>query len=59
MTTSKGKDMMMKEFLGDLYDYLMILTHNDKRRVLNILEHCADESGFYERIKEYIDYLES
>ena len=37
----------------------MILTHNDERRVLNILEHCADKSGFFERIKEHIDYLES
>ena len=41
---SEGKDMMLKEFLGDLYDDLMILTHNDKQRVLNILEHYADKS---------------
>lgn len=40
----KGKDMMLKEFLGDLYDDLMTLTNNDKNRVLNILEHCADKS---------------
>ena len=59
MTASEGKDMMLKEFLGDLYDDLMILTNNDKSRVLNILEHCADKSGFYELIKEHIEYLES
>lgn len=59
MTISEGKDMMMKEFLGDLYDDLMTLTNNDKNRVLNILEHCADKSGFYEQIKEHIEYLES
>ena len=53
------KDMMLKEFLGDLYDDLMILTDNDKHRVLNILEHYADKSGFFERIKEHIEYLES
>ena len=51
--------MMLKEFLGDLYDDLMTLTNNDKQRVLNILEHCADKSGFFERIKEHIEYLES
>lgn len=51
--------MILKEFLGDLYDDLMTLTNNDKSRVLNILEHCADKSGFFERIKEHIDYLES
>ena len=58
MSTSEGKDMM-KEFLGDLYDDLMILTNNDKQSILNIIEHCADKSGFYERIKEHIEYLES
>ena len=58
MSTSEGKDML-KEFLGDLYDDLMILTNNDKQSVLNIIEHCADKSGFYERIKEHIEYLES
>ena len=29
--------MMLKEFLGDLYDDLMTLTNNDKHRVLNVL----------------------
>lgn len=38
MIISEGKDIMMKEFLWDLYDDLMILAHNDKRRVLNILD---------------------
>ena len=51
--------MMLKEFLWDLYDDLIALTHNDKCRVLNILEHYADKSGFFERIKEHIEYLES
>ena len=51
--------MMLKEFLGDLYDDLMTLTNNDKHRVLNIIEHCADKSCFFERIKEHIEYLES
>ena len=37
----------------------MTLTNNDKQRVLNILEHYADKSGFFERIKEHIEYLES
>ena len=59
MTISEGKDMTLREFLGDLYDDLMTLTNNDKHRVLNILEHYADKSGFYERIKEHIEYLES
>ena len=59
MKTSEVKDIMLKEFLGDLYDDLMTLTNNDKNRVLNILEHCADKSGFFERIKEHIEYLES
>ena len=36
--------MALKEFLWDLYDHLMILTHNDKHRVLNILEHYSDKS---------------
>ena len=34
MTISEGKDMTLKEFLGDLYDDLMTLTNNDKQRVL-------------------------
>ena len=55
----KGEDLVLKEFLGDLYDDLMTLTNNDKQRVLNILEHYADKSGFFERIKEHIEYLES
>ena len=59
VTINEVKDMMLKEFLGDLYDDLMTLTNNDKHRVLNILEHCADKSGFLERIKEHIEYLES
>ena len=59
MTISEGKDIMLKEFLGDLYDDLMTRTNNDKQRVLNIIEHCADKSGFYERIKEHIEYLKS
>ena len=55
----KGEDLVLKEFLGDLYDDLMTLTNNDKQRVLNILEHYADKSGFFERIKEHIEYLEN
>ena len=53
------KDILLKEFLGDLYDDLIILTNNDKNSILNILEHYADKSGFFERIKEHIEYLES
>ena len=56
---ANGKDIVLKEFLGDLYDALMVLTNNDKQRVLKILEHYADKSGFFERIKEHIEYLES
>ena len=59
MTISGGKDMTLEEFLGDLYYDLMILTHNDRQRVLNILEYAADKSGFFERIKEQIEYLEN
>lgn len=58
-TESKIKDITMKDFLGDLYDDLIVLTNNDKERVLNILDHCADKSGFFELIIEHIDYLES
>lgn len=58
-TETKMKDITMKDFLGDLYDDLIVLTNNDKERVLNILDHCADKSGFFERVIEYIDYLES
>ena len=36
--------MMLKEFLGDLYDDLMTFTNNDKQRVLSILEYYADKS---------------
>lgn len=53
------EDITLREFLGDLYDDLMILTNNDKQRVLNTLEHYADKLGFFERIKEHIEYLES
>lgn len=47
VTISEEKDMMLKEFLRDLYDDLMTLTNNDKHRVLNILEHYADKSDFF------------
>lgn len=40
-------------------DDLVTLTNNDKKRVLNILEHYADKSGFFELIKEHIEYLEN
>ena len=53
------KDITLKEFLGDFYDDLMLLTNNDKQRILNILEHYADKSGFFERISEHIEYLEN
>lgn len=55
----KEKDITLKEFLGDLYDDLIVLNNNDKKSILNILEHYADKSGFFERIKEHIEYLES
>lgn len=54
-TESKMKDITMKDFLGDLYDDLIALTNNDKERVLNILDHCADKSGFFELIIEYLE----
>lgn len=53
------EDISLKEFLGDFYDDLIELTNNDKQRILNILEHYADKSGFFERIREHIEYLES
>ena len=55
----KEKDITLKEFLGDFYDDLIVLTNNDKQRILNILEHYADKSGFFERIREHVEYLES
>lgn len=55
----KVKEITLKEFLGDLYDDLIILTNNDKQRILNILEHYANKSGFFERIREHVEYLES
>lgn len=55
----EGEDITLRDFLEDLYDDLIVLTNNDKQRILNVLEHYADKSGFFERIKEYIEYLES
>lgn len=55
----KEKDITLKDFLRDLYDDLIILTNNDKQKVLDILEHYADKSGFFERIREHVEYLES
>lgn len=55
----KEKDITLKEFLVDFYDDLIVLTNNDKQKIINILEHYADKSGFFERIKEHIEYLES
>ena len=55
----KEKDITLKEFFGELYDDLIVLTNNDKQRIINILEHYADKSGLFERIKEHIEYLES
>ena len=55
----KEKDITLKEFLGDFYDDLIVLTNNDKQRILNTLAHYADKSGFFERIREHIEYLES
>lgn len=50
--------MDIRELLGDLYDDLVELTNNDSKRITEILFHYADKSGFFERIKEYIEYLE-
>ena len=59
-TEFKKKEVItLKEFLGDFYDALIVLTNNDKQRILNILEHYADKSGFFERIREHVEYLES
>lgn len=58
-TENKMKDITLKDFLGDLYDDLVALTNNDTRRILNILDHYADKSGFFERIIEHIEYLEN
>ena len=58
-TEIKMKDITLKDFLGDLYDDLVALTNNDTRRILNILDHYADKSGFFERIIEHIEYLEN
>lgn len=53
-----GKEITLRDFLGDLYDDLVALTDNDKQRILNALDHYADKSGFFEQIKEHIEYLE-
>ena len=58
MSREFKEDITLREFLCDLYDDLTVLTNNDKQRVLNILEHYADKSGFFELIKEHIEYLE-
>lgn len=58
MSREFKEDITLREFLCDLYDDLTVLINNDKQRVLNILEHYADKSGFFERIKEHIEYLE-
>lgn len=55
----KERDITMRDFLGDLFDDFMILTNNDKQRMLNILEYYADKSGFFERIKEHVEYFEN
>lgn len=39
-----GKDITLKDFLGDFYDDLIVLNNNDKQRILNILDHYADKS---------------
>lgn len=59
MSREYKEDITLREFLCDLYDDLTVPTNNDKQRVLNILEHYADKSGFFERIKEFVEYLES
>ena len=52
-----GKEITLKDFLGEFYDDLIVLNNNDKQRILNILDHYADKSGFFERIREHIEYL--
>ena len=42
-----------------MFDDLIIFTNNDKQRILNILEHYANKTGFFERIREHVEYLES
>ena len=54
-----GKDITLKDFLGDFYDDLIVLNNNDKQRILNILDHYADKSGFFELIIEHIEYLKN
>lgn len=55
----KDKDITLREFLGDFYNDLIVITNNDKQKILNILKHYADKSGFFERIREHIEYLEN
>ena len=55
----RENDITLREFLGDFYDDLIVLTNNDKQGILSVLEHYADKSGFFERIREHIEYLES
>jgi hypothetical protein len=55
----KEEDIELKEFLGDFYDDLILLTNDDKQKILDILEHYADKSGFFERIREHIEHLKT
>ena len=56
---SKKEDIMLNEFLDGLYDDLILLTNNDKKYMLEILEHCGNRSGFFELVSEHIEHLEN
>ena len=53
--TYKENEISLRDFLGDdFYDDLVAHTDNDKQKMLSILDHYADKSGFFERIREYL-----
>ena len=55
----KETSITMRMFFEKFYDDLILLTGSNKQRVLNVLEYYANETGFFKRIREHIEYLES
>lgn len=53
--TYKENEISLREFLGDDFYYdLLEITNHDKQKMLSILEHYANKSGFFERIREHL-----
>ena len=53
--TYKETEISLREFLGnDFYYNLLELANHDKKKMLSILDHYANKSGFFERIREHL-----